>query len=195
MISVLDLSKSFNGKSLFKSLSFTIESGEKVAITGVSGQGKTTLLKMLAGISSPDCGTISYNNLEFSWQTAKTIRKTISYLPQGVDLMAANGNELCTLLNADLNLAYPIMEIFLLSKETMQQPFSELSGGEKQRLLLSIILSFSRPILLLDEPTSALDSKSAERLMDFLWQKTELTVVSASHNPLWEERCDKVIRL
>lgn len=195
MISVLDLTKSFNGKSLFKSLSFTVSPGEKVAITGASGQGKTTLLKMLAGISSPDSGTISYNNLQFSWQTAKTIRKSISYLPQGVDLMAANGNELCTLLGADPIRSYPIMKIFLLSKEIMQQPFSELSGGEKQRLLLSIILSFSRPILLLDEPTSALDSKSTERLMDYLWQKPELTVVSTSHNPIWEDRCDNVIRL
>lgn len=195
MISVLDLTKSFNGKSLFKSLSFTVSPGEKVAITGVSGQGKTTLLKMLAGISSPDSGTISYNNLQFSWQTAKTIRKSISYLPQGVDLMAANGNELCTLLGADTNRSYPIMEIFHLTKEIIQQPFSELSGGEKQRLLLSIILSFSRPILLLDEPTSALDSKSTVRLMDYLWQKPELTVVSTSHNPKWEERCDKVISL
>jgi len=194
-ITVSDLTKKFGEKEIFNNLNFSLETGQKVAITGSSGRGKTTLLRILAGIVAPDTGSISFDDQPLTWQTAQPIRQKIAYLPQGVDLLAGSGNELARMLSTDSMLAYPDMEYLGLSKDSIDQPFTELSGGEKQRLLIALILSLSRQVLILDEPTSGLDSKTAERLMDLIWNKQDMTVVSTSHNPMWVRRCDNVIKL
>lgn len=194
-ITVSDLTKKFGEKVVFNNLSFSIETGKKIVIIGPSGRGKTTLLRVLAGIVAPDTGSINFDDQPLTWQTAHAIRQKIAYLPQGVDLMAGSGNELSQMLSIDSKLAYPDMEYLGLSKDNIDQPFTDLSGGEKQRLLIALILSLSRPMLILDEPTSGLDSKTTERLMDLIWNKKDLTVISTSHNPMWEGRCDNAIKL
>ena len=194
-IEVNNLTKHFEQRVIFEKLSFLVKKGEKVTITGASGKGKTTLLRLLAGIIAPDEGSISFNNKEFNSQNARAIRQQIAYLPQGIDLMVSNGVELAQLLQIEPKLAFPYLEKLLLSTNIMQQPFAEISGGEKQRMLISLILSLQRPILLLDEPTSALDKNSSEKLIDLIWSNPNITMISTSHNPEWEKRCEQVIRL
>jgi ABC-type multidrug transport system ATPase subunit len=190
-----ELSKTYGSKTVLDNTSFTVEKGHKVSITGISGRGKTTLLRIIAGIVPPDKGNISFDGEVFNWQSAKHIRKQIAYLPQGVELMADNGKELAVLLAIDAESAVAIMQELKLERAALFQSFADLSGGEKQRLLLSLILSLNRPILLLDEPTSALDMKSTEVLMDLIWGREDLTVVSTSHSTLWNSKCHKIIEL
>jgi ABC-type multidrug transport system ATPase subunit len=195
IISVKRLSKHFNSKIIFNDLNFSINQGQKVAITGASGRGKTTLLKILAGIVPADQGFLKFFGEEFNWQTVKSIRLKIAYLPQGVDILANNGIELLELVGIESSLLKPFLDQLSLNDDVLLQPFSQLSGGEKQRMLTSLIMALDRPLLLLDEPTSALDSKSVGKLMEMIWSNPKLTVVSTSHNPVWEEKCDQIIRL
>ena len=194
-IEVNSLTKRFGQRPIFENLNFRVNKGQKITITGASGKGKTTLLRILAGVIAPDEGSIKFNNQAFTSQTARAIRQQIAYLPQGVDLMVNNGAELAQLLHIDPKPAFPYLEQLLLSPSILNQPFIEVSGGEKQRILISLILSLHRPILFLDEPTSALDNNSTEKLMDLIWSNPEISMVSTSHNPEWEKRCEQVIRL
>ena len=194
-IEVNNLAKYFDKRIIFENLNFVAQKGQKVTITGASGKGKTTLLRILAGIAAPDKGSITFNNQIFNGQTARALRQQIAYLPQGIDLMVNNGVELAQLLHIDYKLSIPYLEKLLLQPSIIEQPFAAVSGGEKQRILVSLILSLQRPILLLDEPTSALDKNSAEKLMNLIWSNPKITMVSTSHNPEWEKRCEQVIRL
>lgn len=195
LISTSKLCKSYNGKVLFNNLSFSIENGDKAVFVGDSGTGKTTLLRMLLGIVTADCGSISYGNQELSRMSVDKIRKQVAYLPQGVDLFANTGEELLYLLGLDFSSVSQNMVRLLLSESAIKQQFAELSGGEKQRLVTAIVLGLNRPIIFLDEPTSALDANAVNALMSLISDNPELTVVSTSHNPLWVEFCNKKITL
>ncbi|MDD2278152.1 MAG: ATP-binding cassette domain-containing protein [Bacteroidales bacterium] len=194
-LEVENLTKVFGEKQIFSSLSFSVDKGQKVAIKGESGRGKTTLLRILAGIVAPDMGEIRYGYTLFNAHTAKSIRSKMAYLPQGIEFIAKDGNELCEMLFVDKAKVSKSLDALLLNTSILEQPFSELSGGEKQRMLTSIILGLSRPILLLDEPTSALDANSTKRLIELIWTLPDITLISTSHNPIWEKHCDKVISL
>ena len=194
-IEALGLTKSFGDKTIFHSLNIFVEQGQRVAIKGESGKGKTTLLRILAGIAEADSGRVLYNDKEFNTITAKTIRNHIAYLPQGIDLMVNDGNELCRMLAVDNDKVVDSLNALGLNAQALNQPMAELSGGERQRMLISIILGLNRSILFLDEPTSALDDTSIKKVIDLIWSQTQLTLVSTSHNTIWVEHCDKVISL
>lgn len=189
------LGKQYGNKLVLSNVNFAVEKGHKVSISGVSGRGKTTLLRIVAGIVPPDKGTISFDGEIFDSHSARSIRKQIAYLPQGVELMAANGKELAELLSIDENPVIALLNDLNLDRSALYQSFADLSGGEKQRMLISLILSLNRPILLLDEPTSALDEKSTKILMDLIWSREDLTVVSTSHSAQWNSKCHKIIEL
>ncbi|QKG79497.1 ABC transporter ATP-binding protein [Tenuifilum thalassicum] len=194
-IEIKNLTKRFDNNLVINNLSFKIDRGEKVAIKGESGKGKTTLLRMLTGIGQPDSGTINFGGKTLSNDSAKELRALIGYLPQGIDLLIDNGNQLCNLLEIDPESIFNHLEALGLNKNKLTQPLSELSGGEKQRLLTSIILGLKRPIVILDEPTSALDSNSIQKLIKLIWGIPNLTVISTTHNRTWEQQCDKIIDL
>ncbi|MDD2197971.1 MAG: ABC transporter ATP-binding protein [Bacteroidales bacterium] len=194
-LEVINLSKKFDDKHILTSLSFSVEKGQKIAIKGESGRGKTTLLRLLAGIVAPDSGEIRFGDKIFNALSAKSIRNRIAYLPQGIDFIAEDGNELCEMLSTDKGKVTKSLDALFLDGSILEQPFAELSGGEKQRMLISIILGLNRPILMLDEPTSALDANSTKRLIDLIWGFPDITLISTSHNPIWEEHCHKVISL
>lgn len=194
-IEALGLTKSFGDKTIFHSLDILVEKGQRVAIKGESGKGKTTLLRILAGIAEADSGRVLYNDKEFDSTTVKTIRNDIAYLPQGIDLMVNDGNELCRMLAVDYKKVVDSLSALGLNVQVLNQPMAELSGGERQRMLISIILGLKRSILFLDEPTSALDDTSIKKVIDLIWSQTQLTLVSTSHNTVWVEHCDKVISL
>ncbi|HDP75740.1 MAG TPA: ATP-binding cassette domain-containing protein [Bacteroidales bacterium] len=194
-VEINNLSKSFGNNKVFTDLNIFIEKGQKVAIKGESGKGKTTLLRMLTGISNPDSGTISFDGKVLGDDTVKGIRSLIGYLPQGIDLLIDNGNQLCNLLEIEPMSIYNYIEALGLNKKKLAQPVSELSGGETQRLFTAIILGLKRPILILDEPTSALDANSILKLINLIWSMHELTVISTTHNQTWEKHCDKIIEL
>lgn len=176
MIEVSNLSKSFGQKVLFEDLSFTIQEGERVAVTGESGKGKTTLLRLLSGLERPDHGTISgfsQQDIAYAFQEPRLF-PTLSVLE----------NVLCVSQKKPVDRARAKQILSHMELDDLKKRPSELSGGMKQRVCLARALYANRSILFLDEPFTGLDVGRKERIratiLDFCRGRT---LVLVSHDP------------
>lgn len=197
MIELKNVSIHFAEKKLVNDLSFVLNSGEHLCISGGSGTGKSTLLKLLQGYVLPSEGEVFINNLPVTPENIQKIRSAMVYIPQNVNLPVRDGKELADLLYASEKLPeiQSYMEKLGVSAGQISQPFDLISGGEKQRLVVSICLALDKSIILLDEPTSSLDQDSIKKLMGILMVKKDTTIVSSSHNQDWIASADKLISL
>ncbi|WP_346863582.1 ATP-binding cassette domain-containing protein [uncultured Draconibacterium sp.] len=197
MICFENISLSFSEKIIFENLSITINQGENICLSGPSGRGKSTLLNLLQGYILPDKGIISVNDTVLNDSTIKEIRKQIISIPQNINLPVKNGMELVELLEISQLLPgiNEYMQKLDLEQDILSKDFAKISGGQKQRLLISICLSQPKDIILMDEPTSSLDDKSIELLIHAVGELKGKTIISASHNQLWAQSTDKTIEL
>ena len=99
MIKCKNISLSFNEQPIIRDLNFSIDPGTKACLYGVSGKGKTSVFKLLQGYFFPDSGKIEINGMELTPQTIDTIRRSIAWIPQNVNLPVNNGIELMEMLN------------------------------------------------------------------------------------------------
>ncbi|MCY1720024.1 ATP-binding cassette domain-containing protein [Prolixibacteraceae bacterium Z1-6] len=197
MIHFENISLSFSEKIIFDNLTITINQGEKICLSGPSGRGKSTLLNLLQGYVLPNKGKIIINGKVLNDSTIREIRKQIISIPQNINLPVKNGMELVELLEISQNL-HAIKEYnqkLDLESDILIKDFAKISGGQKQRLLISICLSQPKDIILMDEPTSSLDDKSIELLINVIGELKGRTIISASHNQLWAKSSDKIIEL
>ncbi|MDD3368485.1 MAG: ABC-F family ATP-binding cassette domain-containing protein [Lachnospiraceae bacterium] len=152
------LTKAYTHRNLLEDASFYLQEGERVGLIGINGTGKSTLLKILAGLEEPDSGKrILAANL------------TTAFLPQHpvfpeeatvIEVVAAGKNE------SDTAAAKAMLT--RLGVSDFAQPVKELSGGQKKRLALVQILVNSADILFLDEPTNHLDAEMSDWLENYL---------------------------
>lgn len=192
----------FDEKEILRNFSFKVKEGENICISGESGKGKSSLLKLIQGYLIANKGEIFVFNKKIDPENIKYIRKNISWLPQNINLPVDCGLDLIKLLGLDESQKKPIITLMKklgLEKEIYLKDFSEISGGEKQRIILSICLNLNRKLLLLDEPTSSLDEKAIlflkETIVDLRGKNPKLTIISSSHNKSWLDSCDRVIEL
>ena len=158
ILSLENITHSYTERKLFDKASFYLHEGEKVGIIGINGTGKSTLLKIMAGLEIPDEG-----------QVIKAANMMIHYLPQNPIF-----NEEDTVLESVQNMIHHhANEDELVKAKAMmtrlgitdfEQKTSELSGGQRKRLALVSVLITPCDILILDEPTNHLDSEMAEWL-------------------------------
>lgn len=174
VLTVEHLSKSFPSLPLFKDLNFTVKRGEKVAIIGNNGTGKTTVLKILNHLLSPDEGSFRlgskvhigyYDQEHHVLHMEKTVFEEISD-----DYPKLTNTEIRNLLAA-----------FLFTGDDVFKPISALSGGERGRVSLAKLMLSEANFLILDEPTNHLDIISKEILEDAL-NNYEGTVLYVSHD-------------
>jgi polar amino acid transport system ATP-binding protein/putative ABC transport system ATP-binding protein len=197
MIECKNINLHFEDKVLFDNLNFRIEEGEHVCLSGVSGKGKTTLLKMVQGYIIPDDGQVLINESLLTSSAIKVIREMTTWIPQNVNLPVNSGMGLIKLLNIQSR-KDDIKNYCItlgLDKDILTKNFDIISGGQKQRILISICLSLDKKIILIDEPTSSLDDKSIEVLIKLIKSLRGKTIFSASHNHLWVKSADKTINL
>ena len=177
--------------NLFENLSFTLESGEMVAITGPSGCGKSTLLSLLAGWESPTEGEITREGEgKISWVFQNPLgspkRSVIDHvsLPRGASRREAE------------KLSYQLLERFDLSQQATQ-PYATLSGGQATRLMLARAFAAQPALLLVDEPTAQLDTHTAASVNAVLGElaSTNTIVVIATHDPDTASSAQRVINL
>jgi zinc transport system ATP-binding protein len=180
VLDVDDLSVSFGGTAILKSLRFQVTRGSTVAIIGPNGAGKTVLLRALIG-AVPFTGTIRW---------APGIR--FGYVPQKLDLVrdvpitGADFLHAKASLNGDASVpTADLLRSVGLSEHACLQPISSLSGGQFQRLLVAFALMGTPDVLLLDEPTTGVDETGQERLNELvhrLQHDRGLTVLLISHD-------------
>ncbi len=165
LIVAKNLTKQFDQRVLFKGLDLLLSPGSRLGIAGDNGSGKTTLLRMLAGEEKPDLGTLKY---------AEGIR--IVYFDQHREkLPETHTLKECLAPNGDM-VEYRGKQIhvngwakrFHFHTERMLMPVSQLSGGERARILLARLMLQQADVLLLDEPTNDLDIETLEVLEESL---------------------------
>ena len=157
------IKKSYTDRSLLDGVSFSLQEGEKVGVIGINGTGKSTLLKILAGLEEPDEGKLVLAN-----------HVIIRYLPQNPVFQEGRKVLDCVLEHRQAHEETWDREgdaknmLTRLGITAFEQPVSELSGGQRKRLALAAVLLSDADILILDEPTNHLDNEMADWLEEYL---------------------------
>lgn len=180
IINIEHISKIFGGKVIFDDVSCGISEGEKIGVIGINGTGKTTLLRVLAGLEQPDEGqVITQNGIRIAYlqqNPAFPEEKTVlSYVTDGMwNMDWTLQSEAKSMLN----------QLDILDHE---QPLAELSGGQRRKAALVRTLVQDFDVLLLDEPTNHLDNEMLTWLEDYL-NRYKGTVIMVTHDRYFLDR-------
>jgi ABC-2 type transport system ATP-binding protein len=183
-LEVEDLSKRYGGRAALDKVGFEARRGELLAVIGPNGAGKTTLLSILAGVITPDGGEVSRPQGEIGWVPQGAAVYTRLTVAENLRLFARlEGVE-----DVEATVAQMLEQTDLA--ERADDPISDLSGGNQQRVNIAIGL-LSRPaVLLLDEPSTGLDPRQRSRLWEFVIDLAGggTTVIYSTHHIQEAER-------
>lgn len=207
------LTKSYGATRALAGVDLTIDRGESVAIMGASGSGKTTLLHVLAGIITPDTGTVTFQpstghavELASLGESARSRlrRERFGFVfQQGLlipELTAVENVALASMINgvgrsdATSHAASWLAALGLAGMEDRR--IGELSGGQAQRVAIARAQATGADLVFADEPTGALDSHTSQEVMDaLLWSTTGQgrTLLVVTHDPEVAARCSRVV--
>lgn len=180
IINIEHISKIFGGKVIFDDVSCGISEGEKIGVIGINGTGKTTLLRVLAGLEQPDEGqVITQNGIRIAYLQQNPAfpeeKNVLSYVTDGMwDMDWTLQSEAKSMLN----------QLGILDHE---QPLAELSGGQRRKAALVRTLVQDFDVLLLDEPTNHLDNEMLTWLEEYL-NRYKGTVIMVTHDRYFLDR-------
>ena len=206
-ISFENISFKYDRDIIFDNTSLTVKKGDFVAITGISGIGKSTLLKLLLGVFNAQSGCITLKTTDGEIAVDKNTRRLFSYVPQGNMVVSGTIRENLTFINDDVtedeiaqavevSCAKQFIDELPRGLETViGEKGLGLSEGQIQRLAIARSLLSKAPILLLDEATSALDEKTEKQFLTNLRQLENMTCIIVSHKKAAIEICNKNIRI
>jgi ATPase subunit of ABC transporter with duplicated ATPase domains len=169
-----ELSKSYGSLEVFTDVDLAVDKGSRVVVLGLNGAGKTTLLRILAGVDVPDTGVVSPGH-----------GLKIGYYAQEHETLDTGRTVLDNLRHAAPELtdteARSVLGSFLFSGDDATKPAGVLSGGEKTRLALAVLVVSSANVLLLDEPTNNLDPASREEVLGAI-RRYQGAIVLVTHD-------------
>lgn len=206
-ISFENISFKYDRDIIFDNTSLTVKKGDFVAITGISGIGKSTLLKLLLGVFNAQSGCITLKTTDGEIAVDKNTRRLFSYVPQGNMVVSGTIRENLTFINDDVtedeiaqavevSCAKQFIDELPRGLETViGEKGLGLSEGQIQRLAIARSLLSKAPILLLDEATSALDEKTEKQFLTNLRQLENMTCIIVSHKKAAIEICNKNIQI
>ncbi len=201
-------------KTILKNISFEINSGEFVGISGDSGAGKSTLLHIMGGLDTISDGQLIFNGQNISSLNSRKmahLRRQIGFIFQAshlIDHLSVLENVLMPLKISGKNhknvrqKAITLLEEFgivdSISLSKLNQLPRTLSGGEKQRVAIARAVLANPQVILADEPTGSLDFQNEQSVMDLLHYINthyKTTIVLISHNQRMIEKCSRVIHI
>lgn len=174
ILNIEHVSKVFGEKTIFDDVSFGIQEGDKIGIIGINGTGKTTLLRMIAGVEEPDSGQIiKQNGIRLAYLSQHpSFPEGATVLSYAFDGIAENDWALKSEVKSALN---------KLGITDHDMKMEHLSGGQKKKVALAKTLASSFEILLLDEPTNHLDGEMISWLEDYL-KRYKGVVIMVTHD-------------
>jgi lipoprotein-releasing system ATP-binding protein len=214
MIAVRALSKDFmtdRGRvEVLKTVDFDISAGERIAVVGASGAGKTTLMHLLGGLDRPSSGSVSFAEKDIFCYSAQELdsfrNRSIGFVFQFHQLLpefSALENVMMPMLIGRASTkeaeekATEILTAVGLDHRLDHKP-GQLSGGEQQRVAIARSLVMSPKLLLADEPTGNLDSVTSDEilaLLDRLHAERDLTIVVVTHSEKVAGHMDRILRM
>lgn len=194
MLELKNVTISHNGTTLVDHLSFCAEKGEITTICGPSGCGKTTLIRAMMGFHPVDKGFITVNGELLTPLSAPAFRKFMAYVPQDLSFPVDTVAELASMpftLQANSTIAISRESIteqwkdLALDSSLYDKLANEISGGERQQVIIASLSLLNKSIVIVDEPTSALDQESSKLVANFLHRLAQKgsAVIVVTHNP------------
>lgn len=180
-------------QSIFTNLNLHIKKNKKVLLRMPSGAGKSTLLKVIMGYIPMDSGRILIDGKVLGKDNVDTLRQKFAYIGQNIFFTEESVEKYIELIfsfekNRKIKLSkstlYELLEKFDLDESILKKSPALLSGGEKQRIALILVLLLDREILLLDEVTSGLDHDLKIRVIEII-KDLNKTVIISSHDNQW----------
>lgn len=209
IIELNNITKKYGYKKVLDKFSFKVHQGEMVAITGLSGKGKTTILNIIGLLEKFDEGELVIDGESHikvnSSRATKILREKISYLFQNFALV----DDETVFYNLDLALKYvkasknQKKELIKVALDNVgltgseKSKIFELSGGEQQRVAVARIMLKPCKIVLADEPTGSLDEENSSRILSLLnvLKTNGKTIVIVTHNKDIALQCDRIINI
>ena len=197
MIRLENINYKYEDKKVLDNISFEIQEGEKIALLGSNGSGKSTLLRILAGLYKTDGYFFNDKKVKID----KNFRKKLAILFQNPESMIFNPSvydEIAfSLKEFDIETedkVEKIASIFGIENLLNKNPLN-LSGGEKQKVILAALLVYEPKILLLDEPTTAMDPRTTGWFIDFLIDLNKTFLLATHDLSVAYETCKRAIVL
>lgn len=195
IITLEHVTKSFDGQEILRDFNLSVREGEFLAVIGRSGCGKTTMLKMMNGLLTPDEGKVCVDGKNIAETDIISLRRRIGYVIQNRGLfphMTVEKNiTYVPVISGKKNkkenreLALRLLKLVGLEEEKLGKYPSELSGGQQQRVGIARALAADPKILLMDEPFGALDEITRQTMQDEilrLQKSLKLTVIFITHD-------------
>ena len=207
MLEIKNLTKKFGEKKIFENFNLTINDSETLVILGPSGGGKTTLLRMLAGLEKIDSGTISFNDDEVTLNQEYFDKNLLGFVFQDFQLFphktVLDNLILSPVYTQNQSKKEATQKAKLLLKNLDLEGFEKtypyaLSGGQKQRVALSRAMMINPKIIGYDEPTSALDSELRNQVADLILTNKQagVTQIVVTHDAEFAEKiADKILKV
>ena len=208
-LEVKDLTVAYGRRTVFEKLSFQAREGEVLALMGVNGAGKTTLLKAVSGIGKALSGSSRLNERDLFRMTYRERAKEAAYVPQHTKAaMGISGADAVMMgripfmkrkpSEKDREQVFGILEQLSLEAFAFR-PLDQLSGGERQQILIARALVQEPRLLLLDEPTSSMDLKNQLKVLGLIREVTRekglVTIVSIHDLNLAAMFCDRFLMM
>lgn len=202
-----NISFKYDRDIIFDNTSFSVNKGDFVAIMGISGIGKSTLLKLLLGVFNTQGGEIFLKTSDGDIPIDKNTRRLFSYVPQGNMVISGTIRDNLTFINDNatdeeiedavrISCAKQFIDELPLGIDTViGEKGMGLSEGQVQRLAIARSLLSKSPIFLLDEATSALDEETEKQFLTNLRELDNMTCIIVSHKKAAIEICDKNIQI
>lgn len=195
IIKLENIAKSFGENKILKNINLTVEKGDFVTVIGRSGCGKTTMLKTMNGLISPDSGNVLIDGKNITQKNIYDIRRSMGYVIQNKGLfphmtIEKNITYVPTICKSKTkqeraSLAEELIQMVGLDKKMLSRYPDELSGGQQQRVGIARALAADPKIILMDEPFSSLDEITRKAMQDVILdihKKLGLTIIFITHD-------------